>query len=73
MKILLTLIQTVNFETSDRYDYWAAHVKGATALLALRGQEQFTRKRGGLLYILIRSQIVSLIHEIPPYSLKPAA
>ncbi|KAH8680288.1 hypothetical protein BGZ61DRAFT_456511 [Ilyonectria robusta] len=57
--ILLGLFETVNFETSDRYDYWAAHVKGATALLALRGQEQFTRKRGGLLYILIRSQIIS--------------
>ncbi|KAH7007070.1 hypothetical protein EDB80DRAFT_718179 [Ilyonectria destructans] len=57
--ILLGLFETVNFETLDRYDYWAAHVKGATALLALRGQEQFTRKRGGLLYILIRSQIIS--------------
>ena len=55
----LTCIQTVNFEIWDQYRYWAAHVKAAMALLELRGQEQFTRERGGQLYIQIRSQIVS--------------
>lgn len=55
----VTCIQTVNFETWDRYRYWAAHVKGATALLELRGQKQFTRERGGQLYVQIRSQIMS--------------
>jgi hypothetical protein len=58
-ELFLTYLQTVNFKTWDRYRYWAAHVKGATALLELRGQEQFTRERGGQLYVLIRSQIVS--------------
>lgn len=52
-------MQAVNFDDWDRYCNWEAHVKGATALLALRGQAQFTKDRGGLLYILTRSQIVS--------------
>ncbi|KAH7127838.1 hypothetical protein B0J13DRAFT_564610 [Dactylonectria estremocensis] len=70
--ILLGLYETVNFATSDRYSYWIAHVKGATALLELRGPEQFTRKRGGLLYILIRSQILSAClqqHMAVPHAL----
>jgi hypothetical protein len=54
----LTCVQTVNFETWDRYRFWAAHVKGAAALLELRGQDQFTRERGVQLYVLTRSQIV---------------
>ncbi|KAK7415770.1 hypothetical protein QQX98_005683 [Neonectria punicea] len=57
--ILLGLFETVNFDTWDRYGHWDAHVKGATALLELRGKEQFTRRRGGLLYILTRSQILA--------------
>ena len=56
---ILTCVQTVNFETWDRYHHWEAHVKAATTLLELRGQEQFTRERGGQLYIQVRSQIVS--------------
>lgn len=56
---LLICMQTVNFETWDRYHYWEAHIKAATALLELRGQEQFTRERGAQLYVQIRSQIVS--------------
>ena len=56
---ILTCIQTINFETWDRYHYWTAHVEAATTLLELRGQEQFTRERGGQLYVQIRSQIVS--------------
>lgn len=34
-------------------------------LLELRGREQFTRQRGALLYMLIRSQIVSLTLLLP--------
>ncbi|KAH7176826.1 hypothetical protein EDB81DRAFT_50387 [Dactylonectria macrodidyma] len=70
--ILLGLYETVNFATSDRYSYWVAHVKGATALLELRGPKQFTRKLGGLLYILIRSQILSAClqqHMAVPHAL----
>lgn len=55
----LPLIQTLNFDAWERYHDWAAHVQAATALLELRGQQQFTRDRGGQLYIQIRSQIVS--------------
>lgn len=51
--------QTITFETWDRYRDWATHVQGATALLELRGQEQFTRERGAQLYVQIRSQIVT--------------
>ncbi len=51
--------QTIAFETWDRYRDWAIHVQGATALLELRGQEQFTRERGAQLYVQIRSQIVN--------------
>jgi len=55
---LLTAVQTVNFEDWDRYDYWAAHVKGALTLLELRGCEQFETELGGQLYVQLRSQIV---------------
>lgn len=61
---LLTCVQTVNFETWDRYRYWEAHVNAATTLLQLRGQEQFTRERGAHLYIQIRSQIVSPAFDV---------
>ncbi|KIX07330.1 uncharacterized protein Z518_01983 [Rhinocladiella mackenziei CBS 650.93] len=68
--ILLGLFEAVNFEHWDRYPYWAAHVKGATALLQLRGREQFTRERGGQLYIQIRSQILLVCMQqhnaVPP-------
>ena len=52
-------MQTINFDSWDSYYNWAAHVKAATALLELRGREQFTRERGVQLYTQIRSQIVS--------------
>ena len=49
----------LNFKTWERYQWWAAHINAALALLELRGQEQFTRQRGTQLYMQIRSQIVS--------------
>ena len=64
LRELLMCIQTVNFETWDRYQYWAAHIQAATTLLELRGREQFTRERGGHLYIQIRSQIVSNVIDV---------
>ncbi|KAH7123631.1 hypothetical protein B0J11DRAFT_529503 [Dendryphion nanum] len=59
--ILLGFYEELNLESSDQkgYEYWAAHVKGATALLELRGQDQFIGQRGGLLYLLLRSQILT--------------
>ncbi|KAK0732430.1 hypothetical protein B0T21DRAFT_384718 [Apiosordaria backusii] len=56
--ILLGLYEMINFDTWDRYHNWTTHIQGATALLDLRGQEQFTRERGGQLYVQIRPQIV---------------
>jgi hypothetical protein len=51
----------VNFETWDRYHRWASHIRGATALLELRGKKQFDQELGGQLYIQIRTQIVRKI------------
>lgn len=66
-RAFLTCIQMVNFDRRGRYGRWVAHVNGATALLELRGQEEFT-ERGALLYLLIRSQIVSPLYPFrPPY------
>ncbi|KAK4672141.1 hypothetical protein QC763_100360 [Podospora pseudopauciseta] len=56
--ILLGLYEMINFDTWDRYHSWTTHIQGATALLDLRGQEQFTRERGGQLYVQIRPQIL---------------
>jgi len=58
--ILLIRSQTVTFENWDHYQGWEAHVQGATALLELRGRDQFNTERGGQLFIQLRSQIVSL-------------
>ncbi|CAP59717.1 uncharacterized protein PODANS_1_360, partial [Podospora anserina S mat+] len=62
--ILLGLYEMINFDTWDRYHSWTTHIQGATALLDLRGQEQFTRERGGQLYVQIRPQIV----RVPTFS-----
>ncbi|KXL41507.1 hypothetical protein M433DRAFT_384154 [Acidomyces richmondensis BFW] len=56
--MLLILFETVNFDTWDQYRCWEAHVRAATALLELRGQEQFNREGGALLYIQLRSEIL---------------
>jgi hypothetical protein len=57
--ILLGMFETINFNTWHRYSAWAAHVRGAMTLLELRGKEQFAQKLGGLLFVLIRSQILT--------------
>jgi hypothetical protein len=57
--ILLSMFEMINFDTWDRYTSWATHVQGALTLLELRGKEQFSQKRGGLLFVLIRSQILT--------------
>ncbi|OAQ89772.1 fungal specific transcription factor domain-containing protein [Purpureocillium lilacinum] len=58
--ILLGLFETLNFRNGDQYRSWETHIKGALTLLELRGQEQFSRERGGQLYTQIRSQILSV-------------
>jgi hypothetical protein len=54
-------MQLITCETWDQYRSWLAHIKGATALLQLRGQEQLTYERGGQLHTQLRSQLVSLL------------
>ena len=61
--------QTVKFESQNRYQFWETHVKGTMALLELRGKEQFARPRGGLLFVLARSQIVSYMFSACLYML----
>ncbi|UNI13607.1 hypothetical protein JDV02_000334 [Purpureocillium takamizusanense] len=58
--ILLGLFETLSFRGGDQYCCWETHVKGALALLEIRGREQFARERGGQLYTQIRSQILSV-------------
>ncbi|KAH8698527.1 hypothetical protein BGW36DRAFT_460428 [Talaromyces proteolyticus] len=56
--LLLGVFEIINFETWDRFQYWTAHVNAATALLELRGRQQFAQQRGAQLYIQSRSQIL---------------
>jgi hypothetical protein len=58
--ILLGFFEFITCESWDRYRSWVAHIKGATALLRLRGQKQFTYERGGQLYKQLFSQLVRL-------------
>jgi hypothetical protein len=48
-------------EDAGHYQSWSAHIDGATALLQLRGQEQFNYERGGQLFSQLRSQVVSAL------------
>ncbi len=50
----------MTLESSELHSDWAAHVRGASALLQLRGSQQLNHERGVLLFMLTRSQIVSL-------------
>ncbi|KAF4833169.1 hypothetical protein CGCTS75_v003959 [Colletotrichum tropicale] len=50
--------QTVTFENWRDYQTWATHIEGATALLQVRGQEQFSRELGIQLYMQFRNQIL---------------
>ncbi|EXJ70450.1 uncharacterized protein A1O5_06519 [Cladophialophora psammophila CBS 110553] len=62
--ILLAFFETVSFGNRDRYHHWAAHVRAGTAILELRGREQFLSERGGLLYVQFRSSILLFcMHE----------
>lgn len=58
--LLLSEFENMMFESKDQYKLWLAHVKGASALLELRGKEQFSREAGIRLFISVQSRIVSL-------------
>lgn len=64
--LLLGQFEAMTVESWDQYGRLSAHVKGASALLKLRGQEQFERESGIHLYFAIRLQIVSAFpHQLP--------
>lgn len=65
---MLIPTQTVTCDSWGHYRGWETHIKGATALLELRGREQFNSERGGLLFIQLRSQIVSRAFQYLHYS-----
>lgn len=56
--VLLALYERVSFESMHQLAVWAKHIRGATALLQLRGNEQFRSPVGITLYLHLRSQIV---------------
>jgi hypothetical protein len=56
----IDLTQFITFDSYDHYSSWNAHIDGATALLQLRGQEQFGHELGAQLFTQLRSQVVSL-------------
>lgn len=56
--LLLGQYENVTVESWDQYNRLAVHIEGASALLKLRGEEQFERESGVRLYFAIRSQIV---------------
>ncbi|KAH8658131.1 hypothetical protein BX600DRAFT_63442 [Xylariales sp. PMI_506] len=56
--ILLILFETITFDEVRHYRSREAHIKGATALLVLRGRQQFNRERGAQLYVQTRSHIL---------------
>ena len=40
---------------------WSSHIDGAAALLKLRGQKQFERRAGLMMFLQLRRQIVCSI------------
>ncbi|KAK1636083.1 hypothetical protein BDP81DRAFT_429010 [Colletotrichum phormii] len=68
--LLLGLFVTIMFESWNDSHAWTAHIEGATALLHLRGKDQFTRELGIQLYIQFRQQILqACMHRgvpVPP-------
>ncbi|KAF1810197.1 hypothetical protein P152DRAFT_102382 [Eremomyces bilateralis CBS 781.70] len=56
--INLGIFEFITFEDWDLYHSWSAHLDGATALLQLRGQEQFNHERGEQLFAQFRSQLL---------------
>ncbi|KAB5522151.1 hypothetical protein GE09DRAFT_1155251 [Coniochaeta sp. 2T2.1] len=64
---LFGLFEFITFTNWDQSRAWAAHIKGAVALLQLRGPEQFDTERGGQLFLQLRSQMLyaCVQHDLP--------
>lgn len=44
---------------------WIEHIKGAASLIALRGENQFHNETGRSIFLYMRSNMVSIILQIP--------
>lgn len=55
--LLLSLFETMTQQYRQMSSNWSSHIEGATALLKMRGMEQFRSKLGGQLYIQVASNI----------------
>lgn len=47
----------------ESIDSWTNHINGATALLDLRGTDQFKTRTGLRLFLYLRYQIVSVVEH----------
>ncbi|KIW77983.1 hypothetical protein Z517_07816 [Fonsecaea pedrosoi CBS 271.37] len=56
--MLLAFFETINCEALDRCPEWVAHIRAGAAVLELRGQDQFSSERGGMLYVQFRSYLL---------------
>ncbi|ROW08255.1 hypothetical protein VMCG_03280 [Cytospora schulzeri] len=55
--LLLGQFESMTVESWDQYNRLVVHVEGASALVKLRGEEQFERESGIRLYFALRMQI----------------
>ncbi|RDI77243.1 hypothetical protein Vi05172_g12791 [Venturia inaequalis] len=55
--LLLSLFETMTQQYRQMPSSWSSHIEGATALLKMRGLEQFDSKLGSQLYIQVSSSI----------------
>ncbi|KAH8894500.1 hypothetical protein GQ53DRAFT_839566 [Thozetella sp. PMI_491] len=65
--LLLGLFESFNFSDSYSVSSWAAHARGAVALLCLRGPDQFTTYRGRTLFATVTHHVrISCIQRGQP-------
>ncbi|KUI69712.1 White-opaque regulator 1 [Cytospora mali] len=65
--LLLGQFESMIVESWDQYSRLIAHVEGASALLKLRGQEQFQRESGICMFMALRLQVLTycMQRELP--------
>ncbi|KAH8880964.1 hypothetical protein GQ53DRAFT_812943 [Thozetella sp. PMI_491] len=71
--IVLGTYEFITAESPIKFNHWRAHIDGATALLRLRGKDQFTSERGRQLFFLIRAQTLFACmrqEAVPPEALQ---
>lgn len=62
--MLLGLFETITYRMDMKLKYWTAHTMGATALLELRGRQQFQSETSVRMFMQINSNIiVSCMHR----------